>query len=242
MARSCARRAWMSSPDGAADSASRSPRRRPGRRGPGRRGPGRRGRAAPAPPRRGPEQAREVLRVALAELAERRERAGRIEGVRQVPEEVALVRREELHAALEVGGQVLAEPLVVEVQQPAEVAEREQVVPLARFLGDDLGEDPGGDVAFGLRFAHHEVLAAPDHLVQIGEGHELPARGVVEPPVRVLADDGRTRRGGTPGSRGASGEGRREVHARVVPDRAMQCKNSRRWPPGIGVRASTDSS
>ena len=77
----------------------------------------------PAFPGSGLEKACEVLGVALAELAERRERADRIERVRQVPDEIALVCREQLHAALEVGGQMFAETLVVEAQEPAEITE-----------------------------------------------------------------------------------------------------------------------
>jgi hypothetical protein len=129
---------------------------------------------------------RHVLPRHVLELRHREEPA---EGILDVAADLLLVAREVLHRDLEVARQERVELVVVEADELAQEADRQQVPALAVLLQDDLGEDRAGDVLAGLGVVDDEVLAAAHHLAQLVEGDVAAGGRVVEPPVRVLLDD-----------------------------------------------------
>ena len=100
-----------------------------------------------------------------------------------------LVAGESSHGAFQITGHHGLQAIAIKAYQLAQEGYRQQILPLALFLKNDLGQDRACDVFARLSIPDGEVFAVLDHAAQGIQGHITGRRSIVEAPVGVFLDD-----------------------------------------------------
>ena len=136
----------------------------------------------------GPLHHRHVLPADFLDVAEREQRA---HGLLHCRAHLLLLLSERCHGMFKILGHESLHRPAIQSDQLAQEVGGQQVLALALFFHNDLGQHAAGDVVAAFGVVDNEISSQPHHFGKVVQRDVAGTLGVVEPPVGILLNHDR---------------------------------------------------